>query len=172
MVGLGFQEIATFVLTSKEKQEKRLGLQDEPFVEIENYSSAQYQVFRSKLLPEMLEFLSNNKDAAFPQQVFEVGKVVELDAGNPDGFAEHDALCACITQNSVTFNEAKSALQSLCATMGWKLELEEASMPLMIPGRGAKLNVDGRRGFIGETHPQVLQNFGIENPVAFFAMRL
>src|SRR3989338_4087898 len=69
-VGLGLQEILTFVLTSKEAVFKKMGLLDGKIVEIENPVSVNWSVFRNSILPNLLEFLSFNKNQEYPQSVF------------------------------------------------------------------------------------------------------
>ena len=48
-IGLGLQEVQTYNLTSKEIQQKQMLLDEkEEFVEIANYVSLNYQIFRKK----------------------------------------------------------------------------------------------------------------------------
>jgi phenylalanyl-tRNA synthetase beta chain len=45
--------------------------------------------------------------------------------------------------------------------------------PRFIPGRAAEISVDGRRvGIMGEVHPRVLANWGIQMPCAAAEIRL
>jgi len=84
-VGLALQEVLTFNLTSREKQEKMAGLKGQQFVEIANPVSGNWSIMRRNIYPELLEFLSKNKHVEYPQNIFEVGKTVELECLDTPG---------------------------------------------------------------------------------------
>ena len=66
------------------------------------------------------------------------------------------------------FSEIKGAVVELLKAIGpIKFELKEAKDRAFIEGRCASLVVGGRSiGVFGEIHPEVLSNFGLEEPVA------
>ncbi|HIP89336.1 MAG TPA: phenylalanine--tRNA ligase subunit beta, partial [Thermococcus paralvinellae] len=69
--------------------------------------------------------------------------------------------------------EAKEILDSVMRHLGIEYELEETEHGSFIPGRVGKVIVNGKEiGIIGEIHPQVLENWGIEMPVAAFEIFL
>ena len=171
-VGLGLQEVLTFTMTSKEKQEGKMLLKEEQFAELENYTSINYQVFRKSLIPALSEFLAKNKTVELPHSIFEAGKCVELHSGSETGVLERQKLCIALSNSQgLNFNNAKSILQSLSKMLGFSFALSEASRPFLIEGRTAEIVIGKKTiGIIGEVHPQVLQNFGIENPVVVLEM--
>ncbi|HIH32959.1 MAG TPA: phenylalanine--tRNA ligase subunit beta [Candidatus Diapherotrites archaeon] len=173
-VGLGLQEALTFTLTSKEKQEGRMLLKSEEFAEIENFASLNYQIFRKRLLPELLEFLAKNKSVELPHAIFEIGKTVELHASSETGVLEKQKLCIALSNSQgLNFNSAKSLLQSLSKMLSFSFKLQEAESAFLIAGRSAEVLAHGKSiGFLGELHPQVLQNFGIENPVCVLELEV
>jgi phenylalanyl-tRNA synthetase beta chain len=64
-------------------------------------------------------------------------------------------------------------LDSLLVNLGASYSLTEASHGSFIEGRMGKIVVKGiELGFMGEIHPQVLQNWGLENPAAAFEINL
>src|SRR3989338_4861660 len=83
-VGLGLQEVLTFVLTNKDNMFKKMGLPEGKIVEIENPVSSNWSVFRDKLLPNLLEFFAYNKNQEYPQNIFEVGDIVLFDPLNKE----------------------------------------------------------------------------------------
>lgn len=172
LIGLGLQEILTFVLTSRDRQEKMILLKDEGFAEISNPVSASWHLMRKRLFPEVLGFLSRNKHCAFPQNIFEVGKALELKEGEETGVRERNAACVVLCHSEANFTNAKSMLESLCRARRTKFRLEKKNYPFFIKGRAAELSCGRRTGFIGEVHPEVLQNFGIEMPVAVFEIEV
>lgn len=171
-IGLGLQEVVTFVSTSKQKQLGRIGVKEE-IVEIENPVSENYAVLRKRIFPELLEFIAKNKDVTLPQKVFEIGKVVKLKKGTETGTEEKTKACIALTDSQLNFNDIKSVLQSLEKMLGIKTELKEFTVSYFIEGRSALIERKGKAiGEIGEIHPKVLEEFGISNPVALMELEV
>ncbi|MDO8626992.1 MAG: phenylalanine--tRNA ligase subunit beta, partial [Candidatus Diapherotrites archaeon] len=105
--GLGLQEILQFTMTSKETQETKMLLQKEEFVELANPVSLNYTIFRKSLVPEMLSFLAKNKTVQMPHHLFEVGKVLDLDATQENSVKERVMICAGFEKNETNFTEIK-----------------------------------------------------------------
>ncbi|MFH1224516.1 MAG: phenylalanine--tRNA ligase subunit beta [Candidatus Diapherotrites archaeon] len=171
-IGLGLQEVLTFTMTSKEKQGKMLGLHGEEFAEIENYMSLSYQIFRRRILPELLEFLNRNKRYAYPQDIFEVGKAVLLDNASETGVDEQEHLCIVLCGKDADFTKIKSHLDAVCKAMGRKYSLKERAEPFLEKGRSAEIHAGNKRGIIGELNKETLKNFGLEMPVAVLEMEI
>ena len=52
-------------------------------------------------------------------------------------------------------------------------EVNERDYPSFIPGRSGDVKIDGKlAGLIGEIHPQILGNWGLEVPVVAFEIDL
>lgn len=73
MVGFGFQEVLTFMMTNKEKVFSKMNKPETKLVEISNPKVITLRCLRPELLPSLLEFLSNNTHVQYPQNLFEVG---------------------------------------------------------------------------------------------------
>jgi len=172
-IGLGLQEVLSFNLTSKEKQEKKMRLKGIDFVEIMNPLSINQEVFRKSIIPELLDFLSRNKHVVLPQAVFEIGKTLHLNPKNDNGTEEKNVLSIVVAASQIDFTRIKSVLQSIAQAFGWKFELIEGKHASFIPGRQALIKFsDGRKGIIGEMHPEVIENFGLETPVVTLEIEL
>ncbi len=171
-IGLGLQEILQYTLTSKEMQETKMLLEEQEFVELANPVSQNYAIFRKSMIPEMLSFMAKNKTVQMPQHLFEVGKVLEIDEKQENKVRERVMLCIGISKNETNFTEIKSYLQAYAKLRGEEFKLIETSKPFMIPGRQAKILTGKKEGLIGEIHPKVLQNFGLENPVIVFELEI
>ncbi|MBI4176162.1 MAG: phenylalanine--tRNA ligase subunit beta [Candidatus Aenigmarchaeota archaeon] len=173
MMGMGFQEIMNYTLTNSDELYGRMNIKAQASVEIENYVSANWSVFRTWLLPGLLSFLSVNQHVEFPQKIFEIG-----DAIIPDGKAETGAqdvrkLACAITDNPATYEHISSALDAFMRSLGLRYRLAGTSHGSFIEGRTASVVFNNRSiGFIGEMNPQVLNNFGIERPAASFEIDL
>jgi phenylalanyl-tRNA synthetase beta chain len=182
MVGFGLQEVMTFNLTNREAQYDRMNLEpgkdyfNHPpaeLVEIENPISPKWSALRNWLIPSLLDFLSQNTHEEYPQKLFEVGKATLIDESRETKTVSESKLAVALAHPRVTFTEAKEILDSVMRHLGFEYELEETEHPSFIPGRVGKIIVNGEAiGVIGEVHPAVLENWGIEMPVSAFELFL
>ncbi len=168
MVGLGFQEVMTFVLSNPEKEISKTGI-DGRAVEIANPMSSLYSCMRMNLFPSLLEFESKNQRREYPHHVFESGDVVVPDEAQETSTRTEKRLCAVISHSKAGYSEISGALDRLMKMMGIEYRIERESYPFLIRGRSGRVVAGGRTiGFIGEVHPGVLRKFGVEFPVALF----
>ncbi len=170
MVGLGYQEIASPLLVSKELLYQKMNTEDTGTIEIENFMSVNYSVVRSWLLPGLMDVLMHNKHADYPQKIFEQGLVtVRKDAEAMD----YERLAGATCHAGANYTEIKQALEYLLKMLGVQYEFEEAEHSSFIPGRVAKIIVNKRRvAFVGEIHPAVLNSFGVDMPAAAFELNI
>ncbi len=172
-VGFGLQEIASNHLTSKEIQKQKMNLAEEEFVEIANPVSSNWEIFRKKLLPESLDFLSKNKNTSFPQKIFEVGRTVELNQEKETGVEEKFKLCICVSHSKTNFNEIKSILEGIARERKEKFKLKEERIPFLEEGKSALIEFNsGKKGFIGEVNAKTMQNFGLETKVSVIEIEI
>jgi len=128
---------------------------------------------RNWLLPSLLEFLSNNTHLQYPQRIFEIGYCALHDEEQETKTKEPEKLAAVTIHSQASFTEAKSIMDALLANLGISFQLEPCSHGSFIEGRAGNVLVRNcRAGIIGELHPQVIQNWGLENPTAAFEVNL
>jgi phenylalanyl-tRNA synthetase beta chain len=169
MIGIGQQELSSFTFTNKDVLFKNMNQKEEDVVEIANPVTMNYTVLRSSLLPVLMNFLAINKTVEFPQNIFEVGDVITLNKKSENGTDQKKHLCSVISSSSVTFTEMKSVLESLMKNINREVTIEPTKNPSFIDGRCGEIILNKKSiGIIGEIHPQVIENFGLENPVAAF----
>jgi len=172
-IGLGAQEILSFNLTNKDNLFRLMGTKEEKIIEIENPVSLTYGSLRNKLLPSVLEFLSKNTTKEYPQKVFEVGDITYPDSEKDEMSTTERRLAFAISHADVTFTDAKQAVEAVFANLGKKIAIKEADHDSFIVGRSAVILTGKEKlGIVGEIHPKVLQNWGIEQPVVAFEVRL
>ena len=173
MIGLGFQEILTFTLSSSSILEEMLELGKSKHVEILNPISPLYDTIRTSIIPNIVMFLKANQHEDHPVKVFEVGDTVVVVKGEPQ---TRTKLAAGILSYKVGFEDIQAVLYSLADNLGLNVKLEEVKLApkLFIEGRTAKIIVEGEeRGIIGELNPQfLLEKMGIEYPIALFELDL
>jgi len=176
MVGLGCQDTLNFVLIGRGEAFGKMNAPvSDDVVEVANPYAEQYDIVRPSVLPSLMIVLSNNLHREYPQDIFEIGRVARLDDGENTGVREEDHVACTLCYAKAGYNEVKSRLQSLCLNFGRLDQLRTVATehPSFIGGRCADVYVGDRKvGIIGELHPAVLKNWGIEMPVAAFEIEL
>jgi phenylalanyl-tRNA synthetase beta chain len=174
MIGLGCQDTLNFILIGKEETYAKMCMpEDGRAVELSNPYTDQYNIMRTWIAPSLLIVLSNNLHREYPQNIFEVGTTAHLDNFENTGVKEEEHVACALCYSKAGFNEIKTKLQSLCYNFGIADKLRTAAVehPAFIPGRCAEIFIgDKKAGIVGEIHPQVLKNWGIEMPIALFEL--
>ncbi|MEM1563895.1 MAG: phenylalanine--tRNA ligase subunit beta [Candidatus Bathyarchaeia archaeon] len=168
MTGLGFLEVMNFTLTNERIHYELMRLKPKNLVRLANPVSAEYTIMREMLLPGLLKNLAENKHESYPQRLFEVSDVAKINR-RLETMCERRLHVAAVTSHSTAnYTEIKSVCEALLANLGltnW--QIKETKHPSFLQGRTAALYIgDKKVGVLGEIHPQVLNNFEIENPTA------
>ena len=166
MAGLGFQEIATFILSNKDR------MMEKP-IELKNPVSEEYNCLRNSLIPKMLEFMKANKHHELPQRIFEAGEVVlPTNKGETKTRTEKHLSSGIISQDT-GYTEIKSYCEALLKELNIEPEFKPIEKSYFIKGRAAEIiHKNKKLGEIGEIHPETLEKFDLENPVALFEINL
>lgn len=172
MTGLGFLELVSFVLTSKEDQFEKMNLPKEEAVEILNPKAIGVNTTRKYLIPEVLKCLAYNAHREFPQKVFEVGDVIRLDKSET-GASSVRKLAAAIIDGKVGYESISTVLDAYMRSFKLDYSVKAAHHPSFIKGRCGLVFIGGNKvGVIGEVHPKVLNNWGLIKPVVAFELNL
>lgn len=167
--GTGMLEILNYHLTKRLDQFTRMGIpkkQEKGVIEVEE-SKTEYTILRKDLTHYMLKTFSKNIDSAYPQKIFEIGKVFAPNS------PEKEKLCMALAPGN--FTELKQILEYLFRMIDKKITLEEPdkSPSWFIDGRVAKIKLDNKEiGFLGEIHPKILKNWRIKMPVTLLEIDL
>jgi phenylalanyl-tRNA synthetase beta chain len=170
MVGFGLLEVKNYYLTSREFFTKTQITED--VVEVVNAVTAEYNVLRSWLLPEMLYTLSSNKHHEYPQNIFEVGEVVLPSSKAQERTEEEYHLAVVLCHPKASFTEAKEVLKALTQNTGNPFTLDLTEHPAFIEGRCGSIIMEEKVGIIGEVNPEVLLAWDLEVPAACFEVDL
>jgi phenylalanyl-tRNA synthetase beta chain len=171
MIGLGFQEIINYIMTSTEKQFTKMNEKPENYVEIENPVSAEYSILRTSILPNLLENLSSNKHRRFPQRIFEIGDCVVIEKDTSTKNVRK--LAFVISHTNANFSEISSICNAIKENLGLNVQLKPYNIKSMIKGRCAGIYFGNELiGFFGEIHPKVLENWHLEKPVVGFEVNI
>jgi phenylalanyl-tRNA synthetase beta chain len=167
MIGLGFQEVLTFIMTNPEKLFTKMNQDPTPIVEVANPKVTTLTSLRSWLLPSLMDFLANNTHVEYPQRLYEAGDCTIWNITMPSRTRDVRKMACVSTHSRANFTEIKSVLEPLMMNLGLEFTLKPANNPSFLEGRvGTILIGDQEVGVIGEVHPQVIENWKLENPVA------
>jgi phenylalanyl-tRNA synthetase beta chain len=169
MIGLGYQQVLTYVLTSPTVVNENMNTRDS-LVELLNPTLVTHNALRSWLLPSLLEFLSHNTHVDYPQKIFEAGKCIVRNNGS---VRESRKLAAVTVHSNAGFTEIRSVFDALALNMGQEFKFEATEHPSFLTGRCAKISSNSEMvGVIGEISPIVLRKWGLALPIAAFELDL
>ena len=182
LVSLGLQEVATYRLTSPEREARRLPpdvpADDKPYVQLANPIAIDRVVLRHSLLASLLEVVERNARLRERMALFEIAPVylASEDSLLPD---ELPRLAIILTgprdlptwQDADTapmdFYDLKGILQALFDALHLgELRYEPVQHPSFHPGKAARVILAGdkaerRLGVFGELHPLVRERYDL-----------
>lgn len=179
MIGLGFTEIKSLMLTSEQQHYTKLGMRvEEDRVTVTSPITQDRTMIRKSLINSLLEFLQDNKHEELPQKIFEVGDVAYIDESAETKMKTVKKLAGAQISSNANLTTIKSYVESIVSNLGFEIELEDYDSTVFINGRSARFAarpMDDRtpfalEGYFGEVHPQVLTNFELEYPTIMFEM--
>ncbi|HRR53937.1 MAG TPA: phenylalanine--tRNA ligase subunit beta, partial [Candidatus Methanomethylicus sp.] len=140
MIGMGFQEVSTYHLASRDVMEAKPMLPKRNLIEIVKPTSLEYTVLRDTLLPKLLQLLGMNTHIDYPQRIFEYGAVVKERGGRPENITH---LGAAISDDKLSFEEMQAVVAALFRGLSKEARFSALSSPPFIDGRAAKVYIDG-----------------------------
>jgi phenylalanyl-tRNA synthetase beta chain len=177
MIGAGYLETLNFILSNSEKHYNYMNqeFEESNHVQILNPISKEYNTTRTSILPKLLETLLNNRSEEKPIRIFEVGDVILLDSSTETGTKREVHVAATTYHEYSDFTEIRSTLDFIMTSLGcykdYKIKPEKN--PTYLEGRFGSVYLNEKKvGEIGEIHPEVLQNFKLEFPVAALELNL
>ncbi len=172
MVGLGFQEVLTWVLTSHEHHFTSFERAESPHVKLGTTKEQGLTMVRNTLYPETMRALLSNRSKKAPFKIFELDQVVDIHKNTETGTATHYKLCLIASHANATFDEMKGYAETLSKFLGEKSTFSPAALNGFIEGRCANVNIGSHHGFLGEMHPSVLSRLSVGLPTVVFEIYL
>ncbi|MFH1779646.1 MAG: phenylalanine--tRNA ligase subunit beta [Candidatus Micrarchaeota archaeon] len=161
LVGFGFTEVSTHVLTSPEKN--ALAFSEKQLIKIKNPVSSDFNALRGTLLPSLMQVLSRNTHLSYPQKLFEIGEVVTHEAKREQRALTKTNLCVIDCSASSNLSNLASILPCLFKDF----VLRPFKSKQFIEGRAAEVIVKGEVvGVMGEASPELLSNYGVQMPAS------
>ncbi len=176
MIGLGYQEVMSNILGSRQEFVERMrleGTEHGRLVEVDNVMSSNYSCLRPSLLPSLLRVEAASGRAFYPHRLFEAGEIARPNLSVVIGSETRLAVAALAVQTGASFSEMHSALDVLLYYLGHAYALQPVAHPSFLEGRVGQIVIRGAAvGHIGELHPAVLEQWQITVPAAAFELDL
>ncbi len=170
MIGLGYSEALNSSLTSKRVLYEMINREPKKIISVLDSKSQEHTILRDSILPELIENLSRNIHASYPQKLFETGTIFSEDKP----IQEKISLAGISAHRNANFTEIKSILQS-ALKIGLNLEIQTKTSfdPIFEEGRSASILINEKPvGIIGEINSKTIENYKIRVPVVGFEISL
>jgi len=174
MIGLSFTEVMNFTLTNETVHYEKMRLKASDVIKLANPVSSEYTILRQSLLPNLMKNLADNKHESFPQRLFEVSDVGRINQRVETRIERKLHVAGVSSHSASNFTEIKSTVEALLHNMGLKAwEIRPVKHTSFLEGRAATILMKRKEmGVLGEIHPEVLNNFELENPTCAFEMNI
>ncbi|MFH2021171.1 MAG: phenylalanine--tRNA ligase subunit beta [archaeon] len=168
LAGLGMLETSSYHLSNEKVQFTKMRTKANDSVKLANSLSEDFDLMRYSLLAGLMQILSENTHNEYPQNLFEIGSVFKL-GKTETGVVEPRKLAGIICESECNYTKIRQVVDYLLKNLDIKYEIKESNHESFITGRAGDIVIDGKKiGSLGELHPQVLSNFGVEMPASGF----
>lgn len=133
-------------------------------VDILNPLTEEHKIMRTTTVPSMMEVLARNYSRRNPEaKLFEISYVYLPKSLPLAELPEEKEVLTIGMYGKEDFYSIKGAIEELLSSLGiTNYDFDRANDPSFHPGRSARLTVNGKIiGTLGEIHPDVLENYGI-----------
>ena len=189
LAAAGVQETISYSLTTDEalrRVQPPADLDANPPLRLRNTLSSDHEVLRTSLRHSLIEAVDRNLRAGADEiAIFEAGRVYAPRRGADGPLpAEREVVTAALcggdrdrwgtpTGRALDFFDAKGVVEELGERLDVEFEYEPREEHGLQAGRCARLGVGGAPvGVLGEAHPDTLEAFGVDRPVALFELDL
>ncbi|BCU66586.1 phenylalanine--tRNA ligase subunit beta [Sulfolobales archaeon HS-7] len=160
VIGAGFLEVFSYVLTSSRTLHGDYALISNPISEL-------YDAVRNSLIPSILDVMSSNQSSTFPVKVFEVGDVVIKDSISDTGYSNVTRIAMGIMDSEISYELIQSPVSAILENLGLKPKYRASEEFPFLKGRSSVIEVRGNKiGVLGEVDPNYLLKLKITYPVA------
>lgn len=170
--GLNLLECETYHITNPYNLNKKMN-NDSECVELSNALTADYSVLRSWVLPSLMQIFQENKHYEYPQNIFTIGTIFEVNTETETGVKEFNRVAVALCGLESDYTKIRQVFDYLMQCLDLKTEFSSEDHPSFITGRCARVKSEGKGvAYIGELAPEVLNNWDIDMPIAAFELNL
>lgn len=169
LTGLGLLEISSYHLV-KNDEVKRYNKMEKIIIK---ESKTEFKILRSNLTIPALRIFSENKDNEYPQKIFEIGKIFEIDSKKKSDTGIEEKTHLLIACSPGNFTEIKQIFDYLMKMISKNYDIKEAKNEIMIDGRCGQILLDKKQiGYMGEIDPETLRLSGIKMPISLIEIEI
>ncbi|TFH28666.1 MAG: hypothetical protein E4G98_05065, partial [Promethearchaeota archaeon] len=176
MIGMGCMEMVNNILNSNNDNTRfLLNMKKSETIILANPVSSEYDTVRQSLLVSLMKNVQFNRSEEKPFHLFEVGDVILFDKSHLTQSRQELHLGAVTHSDVSDYSEIKGILDHFLRTFGimQDISFKPVENPSYIPGRAAEIYYkETKIGSVGEIHPEVILNFGLDYPTAGFEVNL
>lgn len=167
LIGLGFSEIMSLPMTTEQDHFERFRTTvPERYARVGNPKLKALTVVREHLMSGVMQALHENRRRPMPLRLFEIDNVVALDDDAPTGSREQRRVSFVEMGRDAGYAAARAYLDALLRELGFEATYAPLERPSFTAGRAATFDASSLSGTIGELHPEVVDGFGLDHPVA------
>lgn len=166
LIGLGFQEVANYMMSSRSIQLDMLGIESDMFI-VENPRSERFEGLRIWLTPQLISVIAENSNKHPRIAIFEIGDVVIPNAKFETQARIERRLGIAISHDKATLTDGLAYINALLRELRITPIFRKGIMKGFLPERTSLITGCGdvELGFVGEVDPRILYGLGIRNPV-------
>ena len=189
LAAAGLQEVINYSLTTGEtlaRVRPATELEANAPLQLRNTLSSEHEVLRTSLRHSLIETVDRNLRAGADEiAIFEAGRIYAPRRGADGPLPDEREVVAGVLcgadrdrwgsplERALGFFDAKGVLDELGERLDVTFEYEPSAEHGLLAGRCAQVSVGGAAvGTLGEVHPDTLEAFGVEPPVALFELDL
>lgn len=166
-LGLGFFEASSWILTNQRVLENSAVALDSA-LRVQNPLTQEFTTMRPAIYPNMLEIFANSKSQPMPQNLYEFGPIIKTSGS---AIIQNTNLCFASAHPKSNFSQIHSILKAFLDAQNIQYSLIDADINGFIQKRCAKILINSKEvGILGEIHPNVLEQFSIEQPVCIIEL--
>lgn len=174
LIGLRLVEVLNYSLLDKNSVTHKIERSEDWIkhngIELSNPVSKARDILRPELLPGLIRFASRNTHVEYPQRIFETGECAVQEKNDVVTYTMASVLLVGAEE---TFETMLGILDTLTRLIKLEYELNPTDSHYYLSGRGAHIIINQKIvGHIGEISPRIIENYGIEMPVAAMEINL
>jgi phenylalanyl-tRNA synthetase beta chain len=172
LVGMGFQEVANYMMSSRDIQLGLMGVEGDLFV-VGNPKSDRFEALRIWLTPQLIEVVRENAEKYSKLLLFEIGDVVIPDSLSETRARIERRVGLAITHEKATLTDGVAYVKALLRELGLNPVFEKKAIRGFLEERTAGIKACGEElGFVGEVDPRILYSQGLKNPLVISEITL